>query len=126
AGAREAVSLGRTGRPFPAPLGRVTGAQEGPSPGPPLPSSRPESRPVGPPWPSNTREVPMSFVLLKDPNKDEQVLIRNDHISAVEGKKEDESVHVPLLGGQTLHLTHEQAKQFVYHVKTNMHPAPKT
>jgi len=68
----------------------------------------------------------MNFTFLKDPTTEVQFLIRNDHISAVEVKKEDESVHVHLLGGQTLHLTHELAKQFVYHVKTNMHPAPKT
>jgi hypothetical protein len=67
----------------------------------------------------------MSFALLKDPASDEQILIRNDHVSAVEVKKADESVTVHLVGGQTLHLTHEQAKQFVQHVKTNMHPIPK-
>jgi hypothetical protein len=27
-----------------------------------------------------------------------------------------------MLGGQTLHLTHEQSKQFVHHVKAHMHP----
>jgi hypothetical protein len=71
------------------------------------------------------REVPMSFALLNDPASDEQILIRNDHVSAVEVKKSDESVIVHLVGGQTLHLTHEQAKQFVHHVKTNLHPVPK-
>jgi hypothetical protein len=67
----------------------------------------------------------MSFVLLKDPMSDEQLLIRNDHVSAVEVKKDDESVTVHLLGGQTMHLTHEQSKQFVHHVKTHMHPAAR-
>ena len=65
----------------------------------------------------------MSFALLRDPVSDEQILIRNDHVSAVEVKKEDESVTVHLVGGQTFHLTHEQSKQFVHHVKTHLHPA---
>ena len=62
----------------------------------------------------------MSFALLKDSAADIQTLIRNDHVSAVEIKKEDQSVTVHLLGGQTLQLTHEQSKQFVHHVKTHM------
>ena len=45
-------------------------------------------------------------------------------LSAVEVKKEDQSVTIYLLGGQTLHLTHEQSKQFVHHVKTHLHPTP--
>jgi hypothetical protein len=65
----------------------------------------------------------MSFVLLKDPTADVQLLIRNEHVSAVEVKKEDQSVTVYLIGGQTLHLTHEQAKLFVQHVRTHMQPA---
>ena len=64
----------------------------------------------------------MSFALLRDTASDTQVLVRNDHVSAVEIKKEDQSVTVHLLGGQTLHLTHEQSKQFVHHIKSHMHP----
>jgi hypothetical protein len=64
----------------------------------------------------------MNFVLLKDPKTEDQYLIRNEHISAAEIKKADESVALYLLGGQTIHLTHEPAKQFVQHVKTHMHP----
>ena len=64
----------------------------------------------------------MSFVLLKDPGSDVQLLIRNDHVSAVELKKDEQAVTVYLVGGQTLHLTHEQAKQFVGHVRATMHP----
>ena len=64
----------------------------------------------------------MSFALLRE--ADDQVLIRNDHVSAVEIKKEDQSVTVHLLGGQTLHLTHEQSKQFVLHIKNHLHPTP--
>ncbi len=77
-------------------------------------------------WYLAKREVFMSFALLRDPATDEQLLLRNDHVSAVEVKKGDESVTVHLVGGQTLHLTHEQSKQFVHHVKTHMHPIPKT
>jgi hypothetical protein len=64
----------------------------------------------------------MQFLLLKDPATDDQLLLRNEHISAVEIKKEDRSVTVHLAGGQTLHLTQEQSRQFVHHVKAHMHP----
>ena len=64
----------------------------------------------------------MSFALLKDAASDTQMLVRNDHVSAVEIKKEDQSITVHLLGGQTLRLTHEQSKQFVQHIKAHMHP----
>ena len=63
----------------------------------------------------------MSFALLKDSDADIQTLIRNDHVSAVEIKKEDQSITVHLLGGQTLHLTHEQSRQFIHHIKAHMH-----
>jgi hypothetical protein len=66
----------------------------------------------------------MSFALLKDPATDVQVLIRNDHVSAVEVKTEDHAVIVYLVGGQTLHLSTEQSRQFIHHVKTHMHPIP--
>jgi hypothetical protein len=66
----------------------------------------------------------MSFALLRDDAADTQLLIRNDHVSAVEVKKGDQAVTVHLVGGQTLHLTHEQSKQFVHHVKEHMQPAP--
>jgi hypothetical protein len=62
----------------------------------------------------------MSFALLRD--ADDQVLIRNEHVSAVEIQKEDQSVTVHLLGGQSLRLTPEQSRQFVQHVKAHMHP----
>jgi desulfoferrodoxin (superoxide reductase-like protein) len=75
------------------------------------------------PFAFSTLEVAMTFVLLKDPGADTQLLVRNDHISAVEVKKEDQAVTVYLRGGQTLHLTPEQAKQFVHHIKVHLHPA---
>jgi hypothetical protein len=65
----------------------------------------------------------MNYILLKDAESDAQLLLRNDHVSAAEVKKGDESVVLHLLGGQTIHLTHEQSRQFVHHVKTHMHPA---
>jgi hypothetical protein len=64
----------------------------------------------------------MSFVVLKDPATEVQLMIRNDHVSAVEVQKEDKSVTVYLVGGNELRLTHEQSKQFLHHVKTHMHP----
>ncbi len=68
----------------------------------------------------------MNFILLKDPATDVQLLIRNEHISAVEIKKEDQAVVVHLLGGQALSLTHEQSRQFVHHIKLHMHPPHTT
>jgi hypothetical protein len=65
----------------------------------------------------------MNFILLKDPATEVQLLIRNEHISAVEVKKEDQSVILYLLGGQTLALTHEQSRQFIHHVKIHMRTA---
>jgi hypothetical protein len=65
----------------------------------------------------------MNFLLLKDAATEVQLLIRNEHVSAVEIKKEDQAVIIHLIGGQTLHLTHEQSRQFVHHVKTHMHAA---
>ena len=64
----------------------------------------------------------MSFILLKDPKTDLQYLIRNEHISAVEIHKSDEAIVLYLLGGQTIHLAHEPAKQFVQHMKAHMYP----
>ncbi len=63
----------------------------------------------------------MSFALLKDAATEVQLMVRNDHVSAVEIKKDDQSVTVYLVGGQILHLTHEQSRQYVHHVKSHMH-----
>jgi hypothetical protein len=65
----------------------------------------------------------MSFALLKDAAAELQLLIRNDHVSAVEIKKDDQTVIVYLVGGQTIPLTHEQSAQFIHHIKTHFHPA---
>jgi hypothetical protein len=67
----------------------------------------------------------MTFALLKDPTNDTQLLVRDDHVSAVEVKKDEQSVAVYLVGGQVLHLTHEQSKQYVQHIKAQMHPLPR-
>jgi hypothetical protein len=65
----------------------------------------------------------MNFIFLNDPVSQRQRLIRNDHLSAVEVSKTDESVTLYLLGGQEIHLTHDESKQFIQHVKAHMHPA---
>ncbi len=66
----------------------------------------------------------MNFALLKDPAKELQMLVRNDHVSAVEIQKGDHSVTLHLVGGQTLHLNQEMSRQYVHHIKTHMHPVP--
>jgi hypothetical protein len=64
------------------------------------------------------------FALLKDSATEVQLLIRNEHVSAVEIRKEDQSLTVYLTGGQVLHLTHDQSKQYLNHIKSNMHAVP--
>ena len=65
----------------------------------------------------------MNFVLLNDPASHRQRLIRNDHISVVDINKADQSVTLLLLGGQEVHLTHEESRQFVQHTRAHLHPA---
>jgi hypothetical protein len=65
----------------------------------------------------------MNFVLLNDPASQRQQLIRADHISAIQVSKADRSVTLLLLGGQELHLTHEESKQFVHWTKAHMQTA---
>jgi hypothetical protein len=63
----------------------------------------------------------MNFILLTDTATEVQLMLRNEHVSAVEIKKEDQAIVVHLLGGQTLHLTHEQSRQFLHHIKAHAH-----
>jgi hypothetical protein len=62
----------------------------------------------------------MNFILLNDPAGQRQQLIRADHISAIQVSKADRLVTVYLVGGQELHLTHEESKQFVHWTKAHM------
>jgi hypothetical protein len=66
----------------------------------------------------------MAFAYLKDPTTDVQLLIRDEHVSSVEIRKDDGAITVFLLGGQVLNLTHEQSKQYVQHIKTHMQTGP--
>ena len=66
----------------------------------------------------------MVFALLKDPTTDVQILIRDEHVSAVEIRKDDGAITIYLLGGQVLNLSHEHSKQYVQHIKANMHAVP--
>ena len=59
------------------------------------------------------------FVFLNDPGG-QQRLIRFDHISFVVHSRTDQSTTLHMVGGQQLHLTHEEAKQFVHHTKGHM------
>jgi hypothetical protein len=64
----------------------------------------------------------MTYILLNDPAGQQQRLLRQDHISAVEVKKADRSVTIFLIGGQEIHLTHEESKQFIQHMRSVSHP----
>jgi hypothetical protein len=66
----------------------------------------------------------MTFALLKDSATEVQMLIRDEHVSAVAINTKDQSVTVYLVGGQTLQLTHDQSKQYVQHIKTHVHTTP--
>ncbi len=55
------------------------------------------------------------FIQLHDPAHARQHLIRGEHVSAVEISKADGVVSVFLVGGQTLKLTQEEAKEFLHH-----------
>ena len=65
----------------------------------------------------------MNFILLNDPASQRQQLIRADHISAIQVNKADRSITLLLLGGQELHLTHEESKQFRHWAKAHMQTA---
>ena len=62
------------------------------------------------------------FIFLNDPGSKRQWLLRGDHISAAEVRREDGIVLLHLLNGEELLLTHEESKQFVHHA----HPQKQT
>ena len=62
----------------------------------------------------------MNFVLLNDPGSGRQQLIRADHISAIQVNKSDRAITLVMLGGQELHLTKEESKQFLHWTKSHM------
>ncbi len=62
----------------------------------------------------------MNFVLLNDPGSQRQQLIRADHISAIQVNKSDRAITLVLLGGQELHLTKEESKQFLHWTRSHM------
>jgi hypothetical protein len=62
----------------------------------------------------------MNFILLNDPAAQRQQLIRADHITAIQVSKADRLITLLLLGGQELHLTHEESKQFRHWTKSHM------
>jgi hypothetical protein len=67
----------------------------------------------------------MNFVLLNDPGSGQQRLVRTDHISGVVVNKADQSITLLLLGGQEVHLTHEESKQFLQHTRAIFNPGGK-
>jgi hypothetical protein len=62
----------------------------------------------------------MNFVFLNDPASQRQQLIRADHISAIQVSKADRLITLQLVGGQELHLTHEESKIFRHWTKSHM------
>jgi len=67
----------------------------------------------------------MNFILLNDPASQRQQLVRADHISAIQVAKADRSITLVLQGGQELHLTHEESKQFLHWTKAHMQTGPQ-
>jgi hypothetical protein len=62
----------------------------------------------------------MNFILLNDTASKWQQLVRADHISAIQVSKSDRSITLLLIGGQELHLTKEESKQFLHWTKAHM------
>jgi hypothetical protein len=60
-----------------------------------------------------------NFIFLNDPGSQQQRLVRHDHISAVTINKSDQSIALLMLGGQEIHLTREESKQFFLHIKSH-------
>ena len=60
------------------------------------------------------------YVLLNDPASHVQHLLRTDHISVMEIRKEDHIIKVSLVGGQELTLTHEESKQLLHYIQGKM------
>ncbi len=61
------------------------------------------------------------FILLNDKASTREHLIRGEHVSAVEVRKQDRAVTVYLVGGQTLQLSPEESREFLHHFH-KMHP----
>jgi hypothetical protein len=65
----------------------------------------------------------MDFLLLQDDASHQQRCIRLDHVSAFTINKTDRSIVLQLLGGQEVHLTHEESKHFLHHIQTSINRA---
>lgn len=62
------------------------------------------------------------FIVLNDKASTREHILRGEHISAVEIRKQDREVTVHLIGGQTLALNTEESKELLHHFhKTHPH-----
>jgi Protein of unknown function (DUF2934) len=57
----------------------------------------------------------IGFILLNDPASERQWIIRGEHVSAAEARREDGLVTLSLLNGEKILLTQEESRQFVQH-----------
>ena len=57
------------------------------------------------------------FIRLNDPGSKRDWLIRGEHVSAAEVRRDDGIVLLHLLSGQEILLSHEESKQFVQHTR---------
>jgi hypothetical protein len=59
----------------------------------------------------------MSFLLLQDGGSHQQRCVRLDHVSSFTINKSDHLIILHLVGGQEVHLSHDESKQFLDHIK---------
>ncbi|HZY90440.1 MAG TPA: hypothetical protein VFE78_36800 [Gemmataceae bacterium] len=59
----------------------------------------------------------MSFLLLQDGGSHQQRCIRLDHVSSFTVNRSDHLIVLHLIGGQEVHLSHEESKQFLHHIQ---------
>jgi hypothetical protein len=66
----------------------------------------------------------IGFILLNDPKNEHQRIIRGEHVSAAESRREDGIVSLSMLSGERIVLTQEESRQFIQH--TQPHHAQAT
>ena len=68
----------------------------------------------------------MSFLLLQGDGSHQQRCVRLEHVSAFTINKSDHLIVLQLLGGQEVHLTHDESKQFLHHIQAAINSSVAT
>ena len=62
----------------------------------------------------------MVYLMLNDPGSHRQRVVSMDHVSAFEINKTDHLITLFLMGGQEIHLSLEESRQFLHHMKSKI------